>query len=240
VIPVYKTALFLRELARRISSHCSQNEITYELILVDDCCPNQPWGLIKELVEADPRIRGIRLARNSGQHYAVLAGFAVARGDWLVSMDGDLQDPPESVADLLGLAKAGNDLVFAGRSNRYQGAARAFTSQVYRLVLPWIVGLPASSGMYFVLRRSTLDPIFQYVSLKAVSWLPLLGAARLKTATVLVPRSFRQVGVSAYSHQERLLAFIILVKTVVLREKKQANPEMVKNEIIQSFTNYTL
>ena len=87
--------------------------------MVEDASPDHSWAVVERLAAADPRCKGIRLARNFGQHYAITAGLEAATGDWIVVMDCDLQDQPEEIGKLLQTARAGPyDVVFGRRLRR--------------------------------------------------------------------------------------------------------------------------
>jgi glycosyltransferase involved in cell wall biosynthesis len=94
VSPVYRSATLLREFYRRLSETLLMVGDEYEIILVEDCGGDNSWEIIEDLVRGDPRVRGIRLSRNYGQHNALLCGIRAARGEIIVTLDDDLQNPP--------------------------------------------------------------------------------------------------------------------------------------------------
>ena len=100
VVPVYGCAPCLDVLYHRVFAALDQLQVTAELVLVDDCGPDDAWPIIARLAQADPRVRGIRLSRNFGQHAAITAGLDQARGTWCIVMDCDLQDPPEDIPEI--------------------------------------------------------------------------------------------------------------------------------------------
>ncbi|WP_035558008.1 glycosyltransferase family 2 protein [Hymenobacter sp. IS2118] len=119
VSPVYKAENLLNELVRRLQLSLETITSNYEIILVDDRGPDNSWQLIAAHARRDPRVRGVRLSRNFGQHKAITAGLEQARGEWIVVMDCDLQDQPEEIPRLYNYAKAeAYDLVFARRVER--------------------------------------------------------------------------------------------------------------------------
>ena len=118
IVPCYKTAPFLRELVERIHHSLSHE---FEIIFVNDQSPLNDWEVIQQLSETFPFVKGINLSRNFGQHYAIYAGLEHAIEDWIVVMDGDLQDQPEEIPELLTKAHEGYDIVFAKRRNRQDG-----------------------------------------------------------------------------------------------------------------------
>src|SRR5262249_14371429 len=94
IVPVYNGRPMLEELCRRLVESVGGITRNFVIVLVDDASPDNPWPLICELGEQDARIKGLRLSRNFGQHYALTAGIDVARARWYVIMDCDLQDAP--------------------------------------------------------------------------------------------------------------------------------------------------
>src|SRR5690606_31176212 len=116
VSPVYGCKGCLEELVDGIAASVGSLSETFEVILVDDGGPDGAWARIRELAPTRPWLRGLRLARNFGQHSAISAGIEHARGEWVVVMDCDLQDPPSAIPDLYRKAVAeGHDVVFAQR-----------------------------------------------------------------------------------------------------------------------------
>lgn len=136
VIPVYLNEPFIKELSSRLTRTLETITKNFEIILVDDNSPDESWTLIKDLAKKDQRIKGIRFARNFGQHKAVTAGIDKCRGQWVVVMDGDLQDRPEEIERLYRKAVSqGCDIVFARRKNRRDHFFKRLSSKVFYLVL---------------------------------------------------------------------------------------------------------
>ena len=104
VSPVYQCKQALEGLRGRIDKVCADMGVTYELIPVDDRCPDGSWEVIRHLASRHDEVRGVRLSRNFGQHPAIQAGLDLVRGEWIVVMDCDLQDLPEEVPSLLAKA----------------------------------------------------------------------------------------------------------------------------------------
>ena len=100
VVPLYGCTPFIEELCRRLRTTLSRITDRYEIILVDDCGPDDAWPVIQAQASRMPEIRAMRLSRNFGQHAAIGAGLSVSCGAWIAVLDGDLQDPPEEIARL--------------------------------------------------------------------------------------------------------------------------------------------
>ncbi len=106
----------------------------FEIVLVSDGGGDRSWDIIRELAVADGRVRGLMFTRNFGQHVAISAGLDVCDGDWVVVMDGDLQDRPEVIPQLYAKAQEGYEVVFVQRVDRPESAAYQFAARMfYRL-----------------------------------------------------------------------------------------------------------
>jgi glycosyltransferase involved in cell wall biosynthesis len=114
--------------------------LDFEIILVEDASPDQSWSVIERIAAHNPRIRGIKLSRNFGQHYAITAGLDAAKGDWVVVMDCDLQDRPEEIPALWTKAQEGFDVVLARRAFRQDGFFKRFSSKLFYRTLAWLTG----------------------------------------------------------------------------------------------------
>ncbi len=163
VSPVYGCRGCLEDLVDSIATH--MRELTtdgFEVILVDDASPDQAWPRIQELATTRPWLRGLRLARNFGQHSAISAGIEHARGEWVVVMDCDLQDPPAAIPDLYRKARdEGLDVVFAQRRNRKDGWSKRLSSWGFFHLLRWLTGNPqdSSTANFGVFHRRVIDAV---------------------------------------------------------------------------------
>ena len=134
VIPVYGCRAALTELYRRLVESVSKITNEFEIILVNDNCPQNSWEVIEELCANDKRVKGIELSRNFGQMRAILAGLDYAVGEWIVVMDCDLQDRPEEIVRLYEKAQEGYDVVFARRKERKDNPLKVFlANQFYKV-----------------------------------------------------------------------------------------------------------
>ena len=131
VIPVYGCKAALEELYERLSKTLTQITDNYEIILVNDSCPQNSWEIIESLCKKDYRVKGIELSRNFGQIKAITAGLDYSTGSWVIVMDCDLQDRPEEIINLYNKAKEGYDVVFARRVNRQDSFLKVFVSKIF-------------------------------------------------------------------------------------------------------------
>lgn len=131
VIPVYGCKAALPELHRRLCESLEKITNSFEIILVDDFCPQNSWEEIEKICARDARVIGMRLSRNFGQIKAITAGLDKSRGEWVVVMDCDLQDKPEAIIELYNKAQEGYDVVFARRMGRKDTAITKFLSKCF-------------------------------------------------------------------------------------------------------------
>jgi polyisoprenyl-phosphate glycosyltransferase len=134
VSPVYKAGNIVNELVTRIEMVVSQITMNYEIILVEDASPDNSWQEIKKICYKNSKVKGIKLSRNFGQHYAISAGIAKSKGDNVVLMDCDLQDDPSDIVKLVEKRKEGFDIVFTKRKNRKHSFFKSFNSYVYNKI----------------------------------------------------------------------------------------------------------
>jgi len=140
VSPVYNAELQLHELINRIQIAVKNLQIDYEIILVDDYSPDNSWIIIEELAKGNPKIRGIKLSRNFGQHYAITAGLDQTNGDYVIVMDCDLQDRPEEIPNLYFKALEGYKVVLARREVRKDAFIKKLSSKIFYRVLAYLTG----------------------------------------------------------------------------------------------------
>lgn len=132
VIPVYRSQQTLPELHRRIVAALDPVEPAFEVILVEDCGGDDSWSVIQSLAANDARVRGIKLSRNFGQHAATICGISNARGDWVLTLDDDLEQPPEQIALLIEKAREGYAVVYGIYGERTHSLWRNVTSELAR------------------------------------------------------------------------------------------------------------
>ena len=158
VAPVYNELTeTLVTLVDRVAVAVSSIPLDFEIILVDDGSRTETWESICALCRARPQVKGIRLARNFGQHPAIAAGLDQTTGDWVVVMDSDLQDRPEVIPELYRKMRDGYDVVFVNRARRPESAAyRLLAFVFYRL-------LNLLSGEYYERRQANFSMVSRQV-----------------------------------------------------------------------------
>ncbi|OQA00977.1 MAG: Undecaprenyl-phosphate 4-deoxy-4-formamido-L-arabinose transferase [Planctomycetes bacterium ADurb.Bin412] len=132
VVPVYRSAKTLPELYERVNQTFAGMEGNYELILVEDGGGDESWQVMQSLRQRDPRVKIIRLMRNFGQHNALLAGFSFASGAYIITIDDDLQNPPEEIPKLIeAMQKQNQDVVFGIPREKKHSNWRNWCSQLF-------------------------------------------------------------------------------------------------------------
>ena len=161
VVTVYNEAGCVEELYRRTLTALEPGPRTFELIFIDDGSTDGTFAMLERLHRADPRVRAVRFKRNFGQHPAMHAGLSRARGDIVVTMDGDLQNAPEDIPRLVEAVEAGNDVASGRRRARKDPLGRAVPSRVINGMLRRFTGVAISDfGCAFnAYRRSAVEPM---------------------------------------------------------------------------------
>jgi undecaprenyl-phosphate 4-deoxy-4-formamido-L-arabinose transferase len=164
VIPVYRSEVMLSTLIPRLLAVLDHLVLSHEIVLVEDGSPDHSWQVVRELHAAHPeRIVAVQLMRNFGQHNALMCGFRHARGDYIVTMDDDLQNPPEEIPKLLAAIRDGEfDLVYgtygAKRHSTWRNAGSALVNAFYRFTFRTDVTITS----FRIIRRKLLECIFPY------------------------------------------------------------------------------
>ena len=161
VVTVYNEAACIEELYRRALAALESGPRTFELIFVDDGSTDGTFAMLERLHRGDARVRAVRFKRNFGQHPAMHAGLSRARGDIVVTMDGDLQNAPEDIPRLVEAVEAGNDVASGRRRVRKDPLGRALPSRVINGMLRRFTGVEISDfGCAFnAYRRSAVEPM---------------------------------------------------------------------------------
>lgn len=140
VVPVYRSARILPELHKRLVNTLERLAVAFEIILVEDCGGDDSWEIINELARSDRRVRGIRMSRNFGQHNALLCGIRAARHECTITLDDDLQNPPEEIPKLLDKLAQGYAVVYATPEHERHGLLRDVASRITKLALTSTMG----------------------------------------------------------------------------------------------------
>lgn len=200
VSPEYKGAGMVEELVRRIDAALSPITQEYEIILVNDASPDDTWNEIRKSCAKDRRVKGLNLSRNYGENYAISAGLAYARGEWVVVMDCDLQNRPEDIPLLYGKAKEGYDIVYARRVEKKFGFFKRMSSRIYHGILGWLSGVKQDSAVAeFGIYSSQVIAEYNKLPEVARSFANLITTLGFKSASVDVTHAERGEGGSSYT-----------------------------------------
>jgi len=200
VIPVYRSETILPELVSRLESVLTAIADKFELILVNDCSPDHSWEVICDLVEQYSWVRGINLMRNYGQHNALLCGIRACHGDVIVTMDDDLQHPPEEIPKLLAKLASGHDVVYATPRQEQHGLGRDFASWFTKIALQNVMGAEIARQVgAFRAFRAQVAAAFRHYEGSFVSIDVLLTWGTNRFASIPVNHSPRKQGASGYT-----------------------------------------
>ena len=207
VSPVYGASALLEELVTRI--HKALVEITddYEIILVNDNSPDNSLLIIRELVKNDNKLIGINLSRNFGQQNAINAGFEYATGDFVVTLDCDLQDEPERIIDLYKVAtEYGKDIVFASRVDRQDDLLKKLGSKAFNYLMSYLTETRQDSSVanFILYRKCAVDAMLKLGDYH--KYYPMMNRwIGFDTATVPITHAQRKDDIkSSYSLKKRL------------------------------------
>lgn len=226
VVPVYNSAVTLPHLIHRLAAFFETTDFPFELVLVNDGSEDNSWSVIQAFSEQLPWLFGIDLAANLGQHRALLCGILLASNEVIVTLDDDLQHPPEEIPKLLSALINGADVVY-GLALQRQHAA-------WRVAASWIMGLIARAhsprnGYRPTSFRAFHAALFRHLSeidIESVAIDALLARRSTRFATVTVQHHARNIGRSGYDFRRLLrLAFdnikaFGLMPTHRLRQRK--------------------
>jgi undecaprenyl-phosphate 4-deoxy-4-formamido-L-arabinose transferase len=204
IVPVYRAQDGLHELYRQIVDALNFIGVPFEIIFVEDCGGDRSWEIVQELAEKDDRVRGIQLSRNFGQHAATICGFSHAQGQWIATLDDDLEHSPVNLPDLYEKAKKGYDIVYGVYPERTHKPWRNVTSSAARWLFNKVI--PSLNHDYTSFRMirgdlarelANFDSPFPFVD-GYLSWLTNRSAA------VEVAHGTRMHGTSNYTFRRLL------------------------------------
>ncbi len=201
-IPCYKSEQTLPKVVDEIKTTMDtmKDRYNYEIILVNDSSPDNTYGVIEKMAAAESNIIGVDLARNFGQHSALMAGFHFVSGDILVCLDDDGQTPACEVNKLLEKIEEGEDVVYARYAHKKHSAFRNFGSFVNEKMTQFLLGKPKELyvSSYFATKRFIVDEMLKYD--KSYPYvIGLVLRSTKKIANVDVNHREREVGTSGYT-----------------------------------------
>ena len=219
VVPVYRSAETLHELHRRLRDVLDAGSRAYEIVFVDDACPEGSRAVLEAIVQNDARVSVLTLGRHVGQQQAVLAGLGRARGRCVVVMDADLQDPPEAIPELLAAVEQDFAAVFAGRRGKHEPFVRRLTSRLFKSALHALCSTPTDAGLYVAMRRDMVERVLAFGE-PGPSVVAMSGCVGLPMSSVPVQRAPRSTGRSGYSVWTRMNMGALTIVWVVAQQRR--------------------
>jgi polyisoprenyl-phosphate glycosyltransferase len=212
VIPVYNSEPLVGETVDRVVEVFSAAGLKFELILVNDGSHDGSWKVIADRARAHPQVTAMNLLKNYGQHHANLAGFRESTGDFVITMDDDLQNPPEEALKLIDSAMQGHDVVFGQFERKQSAGYRRIGTHLIGMINRKIFLQPADLVVsnHRILRRDVVDRIcdarnaYPYITGQALMY-------SSNRANVTVRHDTRPAGKSNYS----LVRILTLVFTIL-------------------------
>jgi dolichol-phosphate mannosyltransferase len=205
VIPVFNENTLINELIRRVKLNVEKITQDYEIILVDDGSSDSTWEKISDEARLENRIKGIKFSRNFGHHYAITAGLHEAAGQWVVVMDGDLQDRPEVIPELYSKAQEGFEVVFVSRKNRPEKLYYRIAQRLFYLILRILSGIEFDSKQanFSIINKKVVEAFRNFPEHARFygSTLKWLG---FKRSEVFADHGVRFSGKPAYSLKKRI------------------------------------
>ena len=205
VVPLYWSAATIEQLVERVCSVLEERGIKHEIVVVDDGSGDNTWTVVEGLLPRFPALRGIRLTRNFGQQAALGVGLEFSTGDWVVTMDADLQDDPVYLPVLLDTAKAGADIVLAQWDDPVGSRSARWSSRLFYGFFNRLTGvsLPRGTGTFRIMSRRVVDH-FLALPDRTEFFGGMVAWFGFPMTTVTVVRHEREHGESGYSFRRRL------------------------------------
>lgn len=205
VIPVFNAESIIDVLVDRLVKAVSDVTAHYEILLIDDGSSDRSWEAVKSNCGWNTSIKGLRLSRNFGQHYAISAGLDRAAGEWIVVMDCDLQDRPEEIKSLYDKAQQGYDIVIARRKNRQDSFLKKLFSRFFYNVLSYLTGTRQDSDTanFGIYRRQTIQAVNKMR--ESIRYFPtMINWVGFRKAKIDVVHGRRESGKTTYNFKKLL------------------------------------
>lgn len=203
IVPVYNSQYCLNALLERLDPVLHEVSNDFEIILVNDGSRDASWDIINQLAQSNSRLRGLNMMRNYGQHNALLAGIREARKELIVTLDDDLQNPPEEIPRMIAQMDAGYDVIYGYPEHEQHGFWRDLASQITKIALRSAMGVETARHVspYRVFRTQIRDAFAEYRS-PHISIDALLCWGTTRFSAIPVRHDARAVGVSNYTFRK--------------------------------------
>ena len=206
VSPIYRGEKMLDELVSRIHQAIRPLTNDYDIVLVNDCSPDNSWEKIKEICAKDKQVKGINLSRNFGQPYAITAGLTYAKGDYVAVIDCDLQNKPEDLPNMYQKALEGYDIVSARRVVREDTFLKRMSSAIFHKVYDFLSGFKTDKAVAeFGIYSQKIVKVYCSIPEYSRSFVELIHTLGFKKTTVDVLHDQRLEGESSYDLKRLLI-----------------------------------
>jgi len=212
VVPVLNECSLISELIRQIRLNLELISSDYEIVIVDDGSEDNTWELIEKESRNNQRIKGLKLSRNFGHHYAITAGLDYANGEWVVVMDGDLQDRPDVIPSLYNKALEGFDIVFVARKARKESKLYLSLQRIYYLTLKLVSGIKFDHRIanFSIINRKVVN---EFINIKeqlrfypaTIKWLGF------RSTNIVAEHGERFSGTPSYTFKKRIKLAIDII-----------------------------
>ena len=237
VIPVHNESSLIDELVKRVKTNVKLITEDFEIIIVDDGSKDNTWNLIENEAKSENRIKGIKFSRNFGHHYAITAGLCNAIGEWVVVMDGDLQDRPEVIPELYKKAREGFDVVFVSRQNRpeklYYRIAQRFFYWALRIFSG--INFDARQANFSIINKKVVEAFKKFPENarfygSTIKWLGF------KRSFILADHGHRYSGKPSYTLRKR----IRLASDIIISFSERPLNTMIMVALTMGFINTSI
>ena len=207
VSPVYKSKSSLRELSQQIETHLLERKVSqFEIIFVDDGCPENSWEEILSISLEKPFVKGLRLSRNFGQHFAISAGLQEAKGDYIIVMDCDLQENPKFIGQFIDMSKEGYDIVFSRKESRSHSSSKNITAYIYQKLMdlltpPGVKPYDPAVGTFSLMTKKVRNEFIK-ISDCHRHYLMILRWLGFRSTAITISHEARKYGKSSYSFKK--------------------------------------
>lgn len=217
VVPVYNEEQSLPELLTQINAVADRERYRVSVLLVDDGSTDQSWAVIERLAEQFPHVRGLKLRRNFGKAAALAAAFERVEGDYVITMDADLQDDPQEIPRLLAKLSEGYDVISGWKQVRHDPWHKVLPSRLFNGMISWLTGVRLhdhNCGLK-AYRHQVLKEVHLYGEMHR--FVPVLAASKgFRVAEIVIQHHPRKHGYSKYGVERFVKGFLDLLTVYFL------------------------
>lgn len=206
ITPAFNEAETLPSLYARLAGTMSSLGLEWEWLVIDDHSRDRTFSVLQQLSAADPRVRGMRFARNAGSHVAIACGLRHARGAAAVMLAADLQDPPETLAAMIARWRDGAQVVWAVRGERPGDRAHSMFAAIYYWMMRHVVGLrdmPSKGADFFLADRAVVDAFCRFPE-RTTSVFALLTSMGFRQEFIEYDKQPRAAGRSGWTLKKKI------------------------------------